>query len=239
MTLSILAYDAVTDVVGGAVTTCALAGGRRILHLRAGVGIVATQASSEIVWGELLLDALEQGESVARVVESVAFDESQVAAVVFGGDLAAHTGAACTPHAGTCGDVGVTCQVNTAALPDASARMLAAFRSSEGPLAERLVAAIAASGGDARGAQSAAVFVTGRTPLAGYADEPHVDLRVDDHRAPVEELARLLSLHRAHCEMRLGEAEPGPAHVERLQALLSAHPDDPHLRRALDRARSA
>ena len=66
------------------------------------------------------------------------------------------------------------------------------------PLARRLLAALAAgddAGGDRRGRQSAALLVVREG--AGYAggDDIAVDLRVDDHPAPVTELARLLDLN--------------------------------------------
>ena len=63
------------------------------------------------------------------------------------------------------------------------------------PLAERLIdclAAAQAAGGDRRGQQSAALLVVERD--GGYAglSDSVVDLRVDDHPAPVEELAPAL-----------------------------------------------
>jgi len=72
-----------------------------------------------------------------------------------------------------------------------------AFLASRGrPLAERLLAAMAAgeaAGGDKRGRQAAALRI--------HADEdyPELDLRVDDHEQPIEELQRLYrkSLERA------------------------------------------
>lgn len=115
--------------------------------------------------------------------------------------------------------------------------MLDAFRAARAPLAERLVAALGASGGDARGRQSAAVVVTGRGPLRGDADEPHVDLRVDDHRHPVEELRRLLSLHRAQCRMRQMLDGALPVLEAEVTGLLATHPEDPFLRRASSRLR--
>ncbi len=50
-------------------------------------------------------------------------------------------------------------------------------------------------GGDKRGRQSAALLVAGGE--GGYldGDDMIVDLRVDDHRTPIPELARLLDLH--------------------------------------------
>jgi uncharacterized Ntn-hydrolase superfamily protein len=67
-------------------------------------------------------------------------------------------------------------------------------------LAERILDALdagQAAGGDARGTQAAALVVA--KPLggsAGFGDRV-VDLRVDDHRAPLVELRRLLNLFRS------------------------------------------
>src|SRR5258708_23433996 len=66
-----------------------------------------------------------------------------------------------------------------------------------GPLARRLLAALAAGdggGGDSRGKQSAALYVVGAGGGYGGSDVL-VDLRVDDHEEPVAQLARLLDLH--------------------------------------------
>ena len=66
------------------------------------------------------------------------------------------------------------------------------------PLVERLLDcldAAQAAGGDRRGQQSAAVLVVG--PEQGYAglSDVFVDLRVDDHPRPLEELRRLFGIH--------------------------------------------
>ena len=85
-----------------------------------------------------------------------------------------------------------------AAVVDALA---AAFRGSHGQLADRLLAALRAAqaaGGDKRGQQSAALII--EKPGGGYAgfNDRYVDLRVDDHPAPIEELARLLEMHKLY-----------------------------------------
>ncbi|MGI9112879.1 MAG: DUF1028 domain-containing protein, partial [Gaiellaceae bacterium] len=72
------------------------------------------------------------------------------------------------------------------------------FEASSGSLAERLLESLAAgqaAGGDSRGQQSAALLVVRR--VGGYAGLSDVvlDLRVDDHATPIEELRRLYVLH--------------------------------------------
>ena len=71
-------------------------------------------------------------------------------------------------------------------------------RTADKPLPERLLDcldAAQAAGGDRRGQQSAALLVVG--PEQGYAglSDTFVDLRVDDHVRPLEELRRLFALH--------------------------------------------
>ncbi len=79
------------------------------------------------------------------------------------------------------------------------ARWLAADPDS--PLARRLLDVLAAgdaAGGDRRGRQSAALLVVRDGAGYGGNDDIDVDLRVDDHTAPVPELARLLELNTLH-----------------------------------------
>lgn len=68
------------------------------------------------------------------------------------------------------------------------------FEQAKGPLAERLLKALQAgqaAGGDRRGQQSAALLVVKeRGGYGGYNDR-YIDLRVDDHPRPIEELIRL------------------------------------------------
>ena len=66
-------------------------------------------------------------------------------------------------------------------------------------LADWLVAAVTAAeaaGGDKRGRQSAALVVV--RDKGGYAglNDRFIDIRVEDHKTPVKELARLLELHK-------------------------------------------
>ncbi len=84
----------------------------------------------------------------------------------------------------------------SAATVDALAETFAA--SAGAPLADRLVdclAAAQAAGGDRRGQQSAALLVVERDGGYGVMSDVLVDLRVDDHERPIDELRRLLGVH--------------------------------------------
>jgi uncharacterized Ntn-hydrolase superfamily protein len=114
------------------------------------------------------------------------------------GDAATFTGSACHDWAGGRTGAGYAAQGNllvSGATVDALAE---SFERSTGELAERLIDALAAAqaaGGDKRGQQSAALIVVKRD--GGYAglSDILVDLRVDDHEAPIDELRRLYDLH--------------------------------------------
>jgi uncharacterized Ntn-hydrolase superfamily protein len=124
------------------------------------------------------------------------------------GRSAAFTGSGCIDWAGHRSEQDVTVQGNCLAGPEVADDMLAAFHASaEQALSRRLLAALTAgdaAGGDRRGRQSAALLVV--TPGGGYGggSDVLVDLRADDHEAPVAELARLLDLH----ELYFGRPDP-------------------------------
>ncbi len=121
-------------------------------------------------------------------------DERQLGVVDATGAAATFTGDACHDWAGGRTGQGYAAQGNilvSAATVDALAET---FERATGSLAERLLESLAAgqaAGGDSRGQQSAALLVVERD--GGYAalSDTLVDLRVDDHEAPVEELRRL------------------------------------------------
>lgn len=93
----------------------------------------------------------------------------------------------------TCG-VNYCAEGNTLTGPEVVAAMSKSFESSSGPLAERLLDAIWAgqqAGGDKRGTESAALWILKPLSLAGYGDHA-LDLRVDESKAPIPELRRIL-----------------------------------------------
>jgi uncharacterized Ntn-hydrolase superfamily protein len=92
--------------------------------------------------------------------------------------------------------------------PGVPEAMAAAFESTEGDLAERLVAALEAAqaaGGDIRGKQSAALVVVGPEDTGRPWIDHLFDLRIDDHAEPVKEMRRLLEVARAYRAMNAGD----------------------------------
>ena len=180
---------------------------------RPGVGAVATQGLVEVAYGPRGLEHMASGDAAATALHTLlAEDESeavrQVAMVDVHGRVAVHTGARAIAHAGHRVGEGVSVQANmmrSDGVPDA---MLAAWRESRGPLAERMLACLDAAeqaGGDLRGRQSAAMCVVAAKPGDDPLTDRPVDLRVDDHPEPLAELRRLLVQRRAYDHQERGE----------------------------------
>jgi uncharacterized Ntn-hydrolase superfamily protein len=162
------------------------------------------------------------------------------------GRSASFTGSECFDWAGDESGEGFCCQGNVLAGPEVVAGMAEAFRRTAGSrLPDRLVAALRAgqaAGGDRRGQEAAALLVV--RPGGGYGGnhDRWLDLRVDHHDEPIEELARLLDLHRLYFDrsledqlvtsdaaleeeirknlVRLGKAEPGADVWDALEAYM-------------------
>src|SRR5579872_7273261 len=205
-TFSIVAYDQDSGEVGVAVQSKFLSVGAVVPFARAGAGALATQAFANTSYGPKALDLLAQGVEPAAVArELTAGDEGredrQFGIVDTHGRAASFTGSNCIPWAGGIAGDGFAAQGNCLAGAAVVDALSGAFASSTGHLADRLVAALRAAqaaGGDKRGQQSAALII--EKPGGGYAgfNDRYVDLRVDDHAQPIEELARLLELHKLY-----------------------------------------
>ena len=242
VTYSIVARDPATGDLGVAVQTRWFAAGSGVPWVEPGVGAVATQSFTEEGYGYHGLRLLREGRSAPdALAELVAQDGDpevrQVGIVDASGGSAAFTGLRCVRFASHLAAPGVTVQANMMERPSVPAAMLAAYLGTEGSLAERLLAALRAAereGGDLRGRQSAALVVApGSTRIgtrsgiggaaAGAGGRPApwervVDVRVDDHGAPLEELARLLDVSAAYDAM--DEAEQ--AHLRGEEAAAAA-----------------
>lgn len=206
MTFSIVACDLKSDPPewGVAVASKFLAVGAVVPCVSAGAGAVATQAYANAAYGPEGIKMLTIGAAAAAVVTDLtAADDQremrQVGVVDANGRAATFTGTECPDWAGGRTGDGFSCQGNILVGPEVVDAMVQAYESTTGDLAARLLAALTAgdaAGGDRRGRQSAALVVAGEG--AGYlgGSDVRVDLRVDDHDRPVDELARLLDVHR-------------------------------------------
>ena len=198
MTYSIVAWDPEADEVGVAVQSCAFGTGAACAWALPGVGAVATQSFTERRYGpdglSLMRDGAEPGAALDRLLaEDDLRDVRQVAYVDHAGRTAAHTGAGCIAHAGDLQGAGFSVQGNMLRSDEVWPAMAEAFTATTGSLAERLLAALdggEAAGGDFRGRQAAGLVVVTTEP-GGSPYERAFDLRVDDHREPLDELRRL------------------------------------------------
>ncbi len=205
-TFSIVAFDPDTGDLGVAVQSKFLAVGAVVPYARAKVGAVATQSYANLLYGPEGLALLEAGLSPEEAIRRLTEKDPdarlrQVGIVDARGRAAAYTGDGCFPWAGHRVGPNVAVQGNILMGPETVDAMYETFVGARGDLAERLVAALAAgqeAGGDRRGQQSAALLVVREGGSYGGFTDRYIDLRVDDHPRPIEELARLLKLWRVY-----------------------------------------
>lgn len=206
-TFSIVAADPETGEVGCAVQSKYFAIGAVTPWVRAGVGAVATQAMGVVARnGERALSALAaQVDPAAALEQALAEDDDrelrQLGAVAADGRAAAFTGRDCIEWAGHLVGDGFAVQGNMLAGAEVLAAMRSAFLETSAPLPERMLAALEAgqaAGGDRRGQQAAALVVEQLGAAEQWREgiDRICDLRVDDHREPIVELRRLVTLWR-------------------------------------------
>jgi uncharacterized Ntn-hydrolase superfamily protein len=203
-TYSIAACDLEAGQWGVAVQSKFLAVGSVVPWAEPEVGAVATQAFANPRYGpdglELLREGLSAEETVARLTGAdEGRDQRQVGVVDASGNGATFTGSGCYDWAGGRVGDGYAAQGNILVSGETVDALAETFEATGGkPLAERLIECLAAAqeaGGDRRGQQSASLLVVQKD--GGYAglSDLLVDLRVDDHERPVDELRRLYGLH--------------------------------------------
>jgi uncharacterized Ntn-hydrolase superfamily protein len=203
-TYSIVGCDLEARQWGVAVQSKFLAVGSVVPWAEAEVGAVATQAYANPSYGPNGLTLLRKGHSASEVVERLTAaddgrDDRQLGVVDAQGGSASWTGPGCNDWAGGRTGSCYAAQGNILVGEETVAALADTFEASpDRPLAERLLEALAAAqaaGGDSRGQQSAALLVVERN--GGYAglSDVLVDVRVDDHKQPIDELARIYQLH--------------------------------------------
>ncbi|MGE3276656.1 MAG: DUF1028 domain-containing protein [Vicinamibacterales bacterium] len=215
-TFSIIAWDPATKEFGVGVQSRAFGAGAAVPWAEAGVGAVATQAAANRLYGPKAMALLKQGLSPAEIVkkltdEDPGRDSRQLAVIDTQGRSAVYTGKrvidrnsdASDPvhlggYAGHVTGTNYSVQGNTLASREVVTAMAAAYETTKGTMADRLMAALDAGqskGGDTRGMQSAGILVTRPVPPGSNSTvERIVDIRVDDAVNPFKELRRLLDI---------------------------------------------
>ena len=242
MTYSIVARDPESGQFGVAVQTCWFAVGAIVPWAIAGVGAVATQAMVEVSYGPKCLDRLLAGAGADEALAAVrAEDEGaavrQVAVIDGDGAVSAHTGDLCIDHAGHHVGRQYSVQANMMASPAVWPAMAEAWETGAGPFPRRLLAvlrAAEAAGGDARGRMSAALLVVDGARHDQRWEGMAVDVRVDHHDQPLDEIERLLGAAEAfdHCdraEQELFGGDPAAA-LREVDLALDRLPGDENAR---------
>lgn len=205
-TYSIAACDLDTRQWGVATQSKFLSVGSVVPWAEPEVGAIATQAWANPSYGPDGLALLREGLSAEEVLERLTSadegrDHRQLGIVDGRGGGATYTGAECMEWAGGRTGPSYAAQGNILVSAETVDAIVETFEATAGrPLAERLLDcldAAQAAGGDRRGQQSSALLVVERE--GGYAglSDSVVDLRVDDHEQPLEELRRIYAMHQA------------------------------------------
>lgn len=216
MTFSICAFDPATGELGIAVQSKFLAVGAVVPWARAGVGAVATQSFANTAFGPDGLALLERGvdpdSAASRLLERDPDREKRQFGIVDArGRVATYTGSECFAWAGGVTGANYCAQGNILAGPKVVEGMARAFEDARGPLADRLVAALHGGqryGGDRRGMQSAALLVVKEKGGYGGFNDRYIDLNVDDHPRPIDELERLLALYKLYFKIEPPRVRP-------------------------------
>ncbi|HUS81125.1 MAG TPA: DUF1028 domain-containing protein [Armatimonadota bacterium] len=204
-TFSTCAYDPATGEVGVGVQSKYFAVGAIVPWVAADAGAIATQAWANTGFGWRGLQMIREGVAPEAIIGRLLDGDErpsyrQVGIVDLQGRVANYTGEDCQEWAGAATGERFTCQGNLLTGPEVVEGMARAMAESEGePLAERLMGSLEAgqaAGGDRRGQQSAAIVIA----VAGRGepgfDDKRLNLRVDDHPAPIAELRRLVEIAR-------------------------------------------
>ncbi|MCM3360919.1 MULTISPECIES: DUF1028 domain-containing protein [Bacillaceae] len=206
MTFSIVGYDPQEKEWGIAVQSKFLGVGAVVPWAKAGVGAVATQSYANTSFGPEGLRLMEEGKSAEEALHALldkdpGREQRQVGFIDANGNAATFTGKECYNWAGGVTGPHFAAQGNILVDENTVKAMADTFQKAEGSLAERLLAALQAgqnAGGDSRGQQSAALLVVKDRGGYGGFNDRYIDLRVEDHVEPIQELTRIYQLQQLY-----------------------------------------
>jgi len=212
-TFSVVARDTATGEMAVGVQSHWFSVGTSVCWAKSGVGVVATQSFINPAFGPQGLKLMEEGiDADSALMLMINADEGrgfrQLALLDNQGKASSYTGDKCVQSAANIVGNNFSVQANMMLNDQIVPAMEKAFiDNSNLPLAERVIEVLKAAqiaGGDIRGRQSAALLVVGPEKTAEWKDKK-VDLRVDDNENPIQELSRLLLVHRAYEHMNNGD----------------------------------
>lgn len=190
-----------TGMLGVCLATSEIATGSRGPHVKARIGAVSTQASTNPRLGKLAINLLEIGFSAPKVVEEIKgsdlfIENRQIGVVDNDGNSAVYTGKENLKWKGHIAKKNCIAMGNYLANKNVIKEMAEAFESSANEnLEERLMRAIEAgrdAGGQVTGQQNSAAII-----VCDWDILPRVDLRVDWHdNDGIAELRRLLEMYK-------------------------------------------
>lgn len=207
MTFSIVALDPKTKTLGVSVSTAVPAVGSVVPHVEVGVGAIATQAQTNVLYGIEGLKLLKAGLTPQTALKTmlqkdIDKEKRQVIIIDAQGRTAAFTGRENVEWKGHM--IGKNCAAAGNILTESHVikAMIETFEATKGKLAERLLKALEAgqeAGGDKRGRMSAALLVAGEQWIS--ETRPVLDLRVDAHQDPVKELRRIYTVSTSYFQI--------------------------------------
>ena len=213
-TFSIVARDTATGEMAVWVQSHWFAVGTSVSWGKSGIGVVATQSFVNPAYGPNGLKLMALGQSAEEALKFLMTADRgqayrQVAFLDNKGRVSVHTGEKCISYASHQIGENYSVQANMMLNEEVVPAMSKAFVDNPHlPLAERIMEVMKAAqsaGGDIRGKQSAALLVVGPKQVAEEWKDKRIDLRVDDHQSPIQELERLLRAFRAYEHMNKGD----------------------------------
>lgn len=226
-TYSIVARDSITGELGVAVQSHWFSVGSIVIYGEAGIGVVATQSLVNPSYGPKGLALMSEGKSPQVALDILLAQDSgqmyrQVAFLNAKGEVATHTGDLCIAEAGHKQGKNFSVQANMMLNNTVWDAMANAFETTPGSLSERILAAMKAAEnqrGDIRGKQSAAILIVKGKSLGNSWEDTIMDLRVEDHENPIQELERLMQIHKAYDFMNKGDVAMEHGNSEEAEAM--------------------
>ena len=203
MTFSIVAIDPDKKETGFAIASCCWDAGQ--VCLARPNGAIASQANGNIDFLKFFFEKLAEGKGPDQILQHFMetdpeIETRQIGMIVKSGEKVAFTGSKASFWCGHRTGDHYTCQGNILTGPEVIDSMASAFELAQGPLYERLFAALEAAhaaGGDARGRQSARLFVA-KEGAGPPGSNKVIDITIEDHDNPIQEMSRILDLSLIH-----------------------------------------